>query len=252
MNNEIKSIDEETKQRIFQQVMDIFIIPEIKRRRNIEETKPFVLSSAQIVFSLKDGKNTTRLNEEVKAVANIKLNTSKIKGEPVYDNEVDYVEGIQLTDEDVNCAHITLLLIKNSWIISFDFRYNKELAKEHLEASKDFYESAKSNLENNRIRPFFEDAFASAELSAKSILLLLPDKEILEGKNHEDRIKKFSNWAELGNVNIDFSTTLSKLKSLRSSARYLSSDDYKNENPLEIINILNEMINFSEKSIGIK
>jgi len=250
--NKKEMFDEEAKQRIFQQVMDIFIIPEIERRQSIEKIEPFVLSSAQIVFSLKDGKNIVRLNEEVKAVAKIKLNTSKIKGEPVYDNEVDYVEGIQLTDKDVNCAHITLLLIKGSWVISFDFRYNKELAKEHIEASKEFYESAKNNLENNRLRPLFEDAFASAELSAKSILLLLPDKDILDGKNHEDRIKKFFNWAELGNVNMDFSTTLSKLKSLRSSARYLSSDDYKNENPVEIIEILKEMINFSEKSIEIK
>src|SRR3989344_7852179 len=109
------------------------------------------------------------------------------------------------------------------WIFSFDFRYNKEIIKKHIEASKEFYESAKDNIEKNRLRPFFEDAFASAELSAKSILLALPDKKILTGRNHKERLDKFWNWADLGNVKIEFSETLSKLSSLRDSARYLYS-----------------------------
>ena len=86
-------------------------------------------------------------------------------------------------------------------------------------------------------------------MSAKGILLTLPDKKILEGKNHKDRINKFDNWAKLGNVKIEFSTTLSTLSDLRDSARYLSSDKYKEENPNKIKTILKEMIDFTEKSI---
>ena len=105
------------------------------------------------------------------------------------------------------------------------------------------------NLNKNRLRPFYENAFASAELSAKSVLLALPDKKILEGKNHEDRVEKFKNWAKLGNVKIEFSTALSNLKDLRDSARYLSSEDYKKEDLNKIIRILKDMIDFVEKSI---
>ncbi len=227
---------EEIGQRAFNQTMNIWIIPELERRKKegrIDEK--FILSKAQIVFSLDSGRNEIRFNEEVKAIIKFKV-----------ENDVDKIEKIELTDRDVNCAHITLLLFKNNWIISFDFRYNKEKSKEHIQASKEFYESAKDNLKNQRLRPFFENAFASAELSAKSILLLLPDKKVLIGKNHKDRISKFENWARLGNVKVEFSTTLSKLASLRGSARYLSSDDFKRENPKEIISTLKEMINFAD------
>ena len=48
---------------------------------------------------------------------------------------------------------------------------------------------------------------------------------------------------------MEFNTTLSKLNNLRSSARYLSSDDYKNENPQEIFKVIEEMIKFAEENI---
>lgn len=243
-------MNEEIGKKVFQQVMDIWINPEIERRKKLGKIdNSFILFKAQIVFSLDNGKNYVRLNNEVKAIAKCKVNKNKNKGEMVYEKDVDNIEKIELTDTDINCAHITLLLFKNNWIISFDSRYNKERAKEHIEASKEFYESAVDNLNKNRLRPFFEDAFACAELSAKSILLQFPDKKILHGRNHKNRIFKFENWAKLGNVKIEFSTTLSKLDSLRDSARYLHSNDFKNENPKEIISLLKEMINFAEKSI---
>ena len=240
----------EIGQKIVQQVMDIFITPEIERRRKEGSIKDgTIITKMQIVFSLDTGKNEVRLNEEVKAIAKAKANKSIQKGEIVYETDISAIENIELTDKDVNCGHITLLLFKNNWVIAFDFRYNKERVKNHIEASKEFYESAKDNLEKNRLRPFFENAFASAELSAKSILLFLPDKKILEGKNHKDRLSKFKNWAELGNVKIEFSTTLTKLNSLRSSARYISSDTFKHENPPEILKTIKEMIDSAEESI---
>jgi uncharacterized protein (UPF0332 family) len=245
-----QTIDETTNQRIFQQVMDIFITPEIERRRKEGSIKDgIIVSKMQIVFSLDTGKNEVRLNEEVKAIASAKANRSIQKGEIVYETDIDDIEKIELTDEDLNCGHITLLLFKNNWTISFDFRYNKERVKAHIEASKEFYESAINSLDNNRLRPFYENAFASAELSAKSFLLTIPDKKILEGKNHGDRINKFENHAKLGNVKMEFSTTLSGLKDLRDSARYLSSDKFKEENPQKIKTIIEEMIVFAEDSI---
>ena len=243
-------MDEEIKQRVFQQVMDIFVIPEIeKRRKEGKISEGATISKMQIVFSLDDQKNYVRLNNEVKAIATGKANKSINKGDVVYEDDIVNIEKIELTDDDLNCAHITLLLFKKKWIISFDFRYNKERIKEHIEASKEFYGSALDSLDKNRLRPFYENAFASAELSAKSVLLALPDKKILEGKNHKDRIKKFENWAKLGNVKMEFSTTLSGLSDLRDSARYLSSDKFKKEEHNKIKNILKAMIDFAEESI---
>lgn len=242
-------MSEEIGQRIFQQVMDIWVKPEIERRKKIGKMgENFEITKVQIIFSL-NKKNRVRLNEQVKAIVKCKANKQINKGETVYEKDLDKIENIKLTDDDVNCAHITLLLFRNNWIISFDARYNKEIIKEHIKASKEFYESAKENSEKGRLRPFFENAFASSELSAKSVLLALPNKKILTGRNHKDRLDGFRNWADLGNVKIEFSETLSKLSGLRDSARYLFSDDYKRENPQLILNTLEEMIKFAEENI---
>jgi len=243
--------DETIKQRVFQQVMDIFIIPEIERRRKEGKIKDGTgITKMQIVFSLDKGSNEIRLNEEVKAVAKAKINRSINKDEIVYEIDIDAIEKIELTDEDVNCGHITLLLFKNNWIISFDFRYNKERVKNHIDASKEFYETAVDSLDKSRTRAFYENAFASAELLAISVLLTLPSKEILECRNHKKRLSQFKDWADLGNVKMEFSTTLSGLSELRDSARYLHSDKFKGEDPNKIKEIIKDMIVFAENSIN--
>lgn len=245
-------MDQEFKQRLFKQINDFWIVPEIEKRKKLNRLPAnFKLKSVQVIFSLDRGWNKVRLNEEVKAIAKSKINRPITRDEAVYENDIANIENIELTDDDKNCAHITLLLFKNNWIVSFDFKYNKNRVKEHIEASKEFYESAKNNLEQNRLRPFFECAFASAELSAKAILLTLPDKNILYGKNHENRIKQFKNWAELGNAPKEHSNALIKLSSLRSSARYLCSTEYLKENPHDILKTLNKMIEFAQKSIEV-
>lgn len=242
--------DETVKQRIFQQIMDIFIIPEINRRReNGTIQDGTVITKMQIVFNLDKGRSAIRLNDEVKAILEIKPNRGIRKGEAVYERDIDSIEEVKLTDEDVNCGHFTLLLFRNHWIVSFDFRYNKNRVKTHIGASKEFYETAIYSLDNDRLRAFYENAFASAELSATSILLTIPSKELLDCRVHKKRLSQFKDWADLGNVKMEFSTTLSELSELRDSARYLHSDKYKESNPHKIKEIVKEMIVFAEDSI---
>jgi len=228
-------MDEEIGKKVFQQVMDLWVKPEIERRLKYKKIeKNVVLTKIQIILSL-NSKPKVKFNEEVKTIINYSKNND--------------IENIKLNDLDPNGAHVTLLLNGDHWIIAFDFRYNKEIIKKHIEASREFYESAKDNLDKKRLRPFFENAFASAELSGKSILLALPDKKILTGRNHQDRLIKLKNWADLGNTKIVYSETLSKLSSLRDSARYVYNEDYENEDPREILLIIHEMINFAEKNV---
>jgi len=60
-------IDKETKQKVFQQVMDIFITPEIERRRKEGSIKDgTIITKMQIVFSLDTGKNEVRLYKKEK------------------------------------------------------------------------------------------------------------------------------------------------------------------------------------------
>jgi uncharacterized protein (UPF0332 family) len=243
-------MNEEIGQKVFQQVIDLWVNPEIQRRKFFNKMPDnFELRKIQIVFSLDRGWNKVRFNNEVKAIAKCKLNKPKKKEEAIYEADIENIEKIELTDKDPNCAHITLLLFKNRWIVSFDFRYNKKRIQEHIVASKEFYESAKDNLSKNRLRPFYENAFASAELSAKSILLTLPNKNVLEGKNHEERMSNFEDWAKLGNTKQEYSNILNRLNNLRPSARYLCSTEFKKQDTKIIIEELKEMIDFTERSI---
>lgn len=241
-------MDSEITDRIFQQVMSLWIKPEINKRKSLKRLpKNFNLRAAQIIFSLDRGWNKVRLNNEIKAEANLKLRVSKNKGDPIYEHEVENIQSIELTNKDPNCAHITLLKIRGKWIISFDFRYNKKRVLEHIERAKEFFDSAKENISNKRFGPFFENAFACAELLAKSILLQLPDKKMLHEKDHNLIIEKFKNFVVLGNVKIEHSNVLEKLKKLRSSARYVCSTDFKREDTNEIIKNLEEMMEIAER-----
>jgi len=206
-----------------------------------------ILRAAQIIFSHNYHFPKIRLNQQVKAIAKSKAKRDIEKGEIIYEKDVDNIEDIQLTDQDPNCAHITLLLFKGEWFVSFDFRYNKEMVKERLEAAKEFLESARENYEKDRLRPFYENSFACAELLTEALLIQFFKKSTL--KSHEQRIEGMKGWAELGNVKEEFSDKLSKLEWLRDSARYLSSTEFKKENPKEYLDAIDDMYDFVEKSI---
>jgi len=67
-------MDNEIAQRIFQQVMDLWITPEIEKRKlNKKISSEFKLKSAQIVFSSERALIKTRLNDEIKAIAKSRL-----------------------------------------------------------------------------------------------------------------------------------------------------------------------------------
>ena len=240
-------MDEEIGQKVFQQAMDLWINPEIEKRKKFGKLpKKFKLLRAQIIFYSKKA-TKIRLNEEVGAIVSVKLNKDVKKGEAIYEQDVSQIKNIKLTDYHSNCAHITFLLFREKWMVAFDFRYNKKLVKENLEAAKEFYESAKDDLEKNRLRPFYENCWSSAELTSVCTFYLLGESR--KKNRHKETTKKFEKWAELGNIKESFSKTLSKLNHLRNSARYLYTNEFKKENHGEILKIIKEMIDFTEKSI---
>ncbi len=237
-------MDDEIKQRVFQQVIDLWVNPEIERRKKLGKIKEgLVLSKIQIVFSLERGYNKVRFNEEVKVNRRIE------KGEIVTENDVDEIKNIKLSDDDKNCAHITLLRFKDKWIIAFDARYHQKLRAEYLKASKEFYEGAIDNLEKGRLRVFYDNAFSSAELCVMSILLGWLKKDIIDNKKHHQRYSVFKNFTDLGNGKAVYSDILKELDGIRKSARYLTSNVYEQKDHYKISSTLKEMMGFAEKSI---
>ena len=202
--------NEEEKKRIFDQVMNLWAIPEIERRRNKGSIKDdFEIERVQVIFTL--GKSPeVKFNEEITIKAMARASRDLIKGEEVKYEDIDKIEKF-IVDHPSNSGHITLFRFSKEWIIIFDARYNQEKIKELIRRSKDFYESAKSNLEKNRLIPFYENCWDSAKLSAICHYLALGGKN----EKHSVNIKNFTQWSELGNVDKKHAKILLELKDLR-------------------------------------
>ena len=237
-------LNEEEIKRAFEQAMSIWVNPEIEIRKKKGWLKEdFILKIAQIIFT-PNQKTKIKFNNQVKITAKVKLKRNVIKGEVIFHSDLETIEDI-----NVNCppnsGHITLILFLDRWIMVFDARYNKEKIMDFILASKEFYESAKENLEKNRLRPFFENCWASAELSSACHFLSLGQ----EYSNHRTNLEKFKEWSKLRNVDEKHSNALFRLNKLRKSARYLNSKEFEKENTIYFLDIVKLMLEDIDKLI---
>jgi uncharacterized protein (UPF0332 family) len=230
-------LNQEEIKRAFDQAMDIWIKPEIENRKKKGWLKDsFELKRAQVIFT-PGQKAKIKFNEDIEIIAKSRLNRSVIKGEEIKVSDINSVEEF-IVDCPPNSGHITIFRFLDSWIFIFSARYNKKKIKDFTVASREFYESAKDNLEKKRLRPFFEDCWASAELSSACHFLSLGQ----EYSAHRGNLEKFKNWAELGNVKKQYSDMLYKLNDLRKSARYMHTDEFKKEKPKIFLEVIEKML----------
>jgi len=248
---------EDFSRTVFAQFMDLFVIPEVKRRQEIGELeKSLDLRAAQIVFFPDGRKPQVRINSEVKAIGKVKLKPriSKKVGDPIREHEVEGLREITLTEEDdPDCAHATLIRISNSWIIAFDFRYNKALSAKHMETAKQFYESAEFAFNQRNWAPFVDNLFSAAELIAKATLLLMPDSKFRNKAKHGGIQVRYNRFADLGNVKPVYRKTFNRLSGLRPYARYLRRDITISEKEARnLLNAVDEMLRDGFRRIKIR
>src|SRR5215207_4746465 len=135
--------DEEFGQNLMQQVLELWINPEIERRRVAGRLPDdFALTRAQVIMNLDTNAPEVRFNKEIKAVAQFSAARAIEVGEDVTEADVDSIEDIMLTDEDPNAGHLTMMLFKGRWIIAFDFRYNAMRIAATVRAAREFLDSA--------------------------------------------------------------------------------------------------------------
>ena len=217
-------LDQEGCQRFLQQVFDLWVNPEIERRRQAGTLPPsFQLESAQVIMNV--GEPTlVRLNIEVRAVMRVVPAVpvkESDKGNPIYWDQISSIEEIQLLDLDPNAGHVTMLKAPKGWAISFDFRYNAQRVQELLQTAEEFLDSAEHAGTQNHPRVFMENLFAAAELTAKARLMMEPDEQLLKAKSHKLIGQKINLEGHLGNVDRDFVRLLNQLTRERGTARYV-------------------------------
>lgn len=212
--------------KLFSNVMEIWIKPEIQKRQEEGTLESSVhLRKAQIIFKLDGSHPVVRINEQVRGLAEFKLKapleTPTRIGDPCYEHQISGLESFRLDDDEGDSGHITILSSESSWLIAFDFRYNKKRSAEHIEAAKEFLASARQALKSDLLRPFVENLASAAELGAKAYLLSRPDRSIMTAKTHKLIHRKINAERRLGNVAGAHIDSFNALHQLRYPARYL-------------------------------
>jgi hypothetical protein len=241
---QLPSIPIDMAQRMVQEAFNLWINPEIERRRSANTiSSSFHLRAAQVIFNIGAGRPEIRLNEEVKAVMKIKVNKPMKKGDVVKIGDIDEVGEFHLTEEDDNAGHLTILVIGNKFHLSFDARYNAGRVKEVLKVAQEFIEAATFASDNNHTHAFVDNLFSATELIAKGQLLLLPDKAMLTTKSHHYIASRYNFWGRLGNTDSRYVELFNKLTQLRTSARYVRSKiNLSVEKRSDMLKIAKEML----------
>jgi uncharacterized protein (UPF0332 family) len=207
----------------FKHIAELYIDPEIKRRRD-ENRLPgdLVLTAIQVVMN-HDAPNEVRLNDEVSATVIGNFSRPVTDGDEVSIDDLESIVDIQLTDRDPNAGHVTLLVHRGKWVGRFDFRYNAARSRGHVSAAREFLDAAATSLHKEHWRPFVDNLHSATELLAKGILLL-HDQLMLTGRSHGIVHSRFNQWGHLGNIDPRHTALLNKLATLRGPARYLKTD----------------------------
>jgi len=216
------------EERFFQQMMDLFIGPEIRCRKSKGTVgEDFSLRAAQILFYVDGRAAEVRLNSEVEVEgeARLRLSCSFEPGEAI---PVEDIEGITLSlpeSVDPNCGHATFVRLGRSrWALAFDFRYNKALANQHLDLAEEFYATAALAREQGHTSACIDNLFSACELTVKAMLLGIRPAEIDRRTSHRAIGIGVNRFANAGMVSVDHSSAFNRLTGLRRNARYLDND----------------------------
>ena len=185
-------MDEEFIQNLMQQVHELWINPEIERRREAGRLPDDCAMDAQVIMNLDTDAPEVRFNEEVKVLAEAEWAREVEYGEDITEADGESIRELVLTDHDPNAGHLTMVLFKGRWIIAFDFRYNATRTAATLNAAREFLDGATFALDQHHMRTFADDLFSATELMAKGMLLMGADKELLKSKKHEIVVRKFN------------------------------------------------------------
>lgn len=126
------------------------------------------------------------------------------------------VSKIIINNRDENAAIMVFVKAGNRWFGWLDFIYNREYVSQKYSKAQVFLDGATGNLEKSNFAGFYNNLWASFELSIESVLLL--HGQIKLGDAHSKITTEFKNFCT--SYNLDLFDHYEKLKNIREEERY--------------------------------
>lgn len=227
-----------------QQTFEIWINPEIERRQKEVNLKtPIELIAAQVIFHA-DRPVEVRLNSEVKAQARARLNRPVSQGDAVTIGDIGEIVNVELTGNDINAAHITLIRSgSDTWSISFNAQYNRDRAKAVISVAGEYIQLAQYALNNGLLRGFVDCLYSAVELAAKARLILIPNPKMLTSKRHEYVVSHFNVFGgKLGNAPESHVRLINTLSTLRGAKYKIEPFTVESLEAVRMLHVGEEMV----------
>jgi len=225
LESEPTAAAEEPASNLLDNVMKVFVLPEIENRRAEGRLgSAFELRAAQVILNVDAADAEIRLNNEVKAKATFKVASDKAfeAGDVVTETDVDGLDSVELYPTDSNAGHITLIRIRDSIHISFDFQRNRARIADHLSVARQFLDSASEAVAQGRLNVFGDTLFSATELLTKAFLFTIPKAEYVRSRKHEFFRSELNILVRNGVADSRFAGLLNRTSKMRESARYLA------------------------------
>lgn len=212
-------LSEEGQQRLLQQSFELWITPEVERRRAAGQLpEAFQLLSAQRL-QWPNGRIEVRLNEEIRGIAAVRANRPVEKDDVALLSDFEQIEMFDLVEEELDCGHWTVLWTGKAWFIGFNFLSNRARCADLLRKASQFLQAAINARQLDHPAVIVDTMFSACELVAKAELVASHQVEI-EAKSHGTIHSAINSWRKLGNVESAFVDLFNRLAQLRSRYRY--------------------------------
>jgi uncharacterized protein (UPF0332 family) len=208
---------------LWNQAWEFWIAPEVEARRKSGRLQSgFELRAVQVIFDPETASPDVRLNEEVRAVSQVKVEGPIEKGQAIFVDQVQGITSIELTDHDPEAGHFTALRLTDYWYIAFDFRRYATRVGDMVARAQEYLSVAGDALRGGALAAFVDNLYSAMELLAKAELVLSAGHDP-HTRSHRTIRAQFNRWGHLGNVDAEHVRLLNELGSLRPKARYLEA-----------------------------
>lgn len=242
---------EDGMKRMLEQAFELWVNPEIERRRTAGEIgEDFVLTAAQRL-QWPDGRISVRLNDEIKGIASTRVTRDVEEGEAVYLSDLQGLEAFDLLDEELDCGHWTMLWTGKSWFVGFNFLSQRGRCLDLIYKAEQFLQAATDACSRQHAAVAVDTLFSACELVAKAELVSSHQVD-LSAKTHGSISSQLNRWRKMGNVEGAFVDLFNVLGGLRGRYRYDAQVSDPTPVSVEDLQLVEAMISASRRRIGKK